>query len=123
MIKNYLLLALRNIKNNPLYAFLNITGLSIGLASSILILLWVSDEWLYNRFHTNLDNIHLILQNQKHGGEVVTLEAMPGPLAAALRTEMPEVARATRASWAETHILTLGDKSFSERGIYAEADF
>ncbi len=123
MIKNYLLLALRNIKNNPLYAFLNIAGLSIGLASSILILLWVSDEWLYNRFHTNLDNIHLILQNQKHGGEVVTLEAMPGPLAAALRTEMPEVARATRASWAETHILTLGDKSFSERGIYAEADF
>jgi putative ABC transport system permease protein len=123
MMKNYLLLALRNIKSNPLYAFLNIAGLGVGLASSILILLWITDEWSYNRFHTNLDSIHFILQNQKQGGQTYTFEATPGPLAAGLRTEMPEVARAARGSWMSSQLLSVGEKNIYERGGYVEIDF
>jgi putative ABC transport system permease protein len=123
MLANYLKIALRNLSANRLYAFLNITGLAVGLAAGILVLLWVMDEWRYNRFHANLPNIHYILQNQTQGGETYTFEATPGPLAAALRAEMPEVKRAARCSWNGRHLLAVGDKSFYERGFYAEPDF
>jgi ABC-type antimicrobial peptide transport system permease subunit len=123
MIRNYLLLALRSLRKNRLSSTLNIAGLAIGLAGGILVLLWVADEFRYNKFHTNLPNIHLVLQNQTQGGVTYTFEALPGPLAAALRAEIPEVKRAFRFSWSGQQLLTAGDKSTYERGFYAEPDF
>jgi len=123
MLANYLKLALRSLRNNRLYSFLNIVGLAVGLAASILVLLWVVDEFSYNKFHTNLPNIHLILQNQTQGGVTYTFEALPAPLAAALRAEIPEVKRAARFSWRGQHLLNVGEKAFYERGYYAEPDF
>lgn len=123
MLSNYLKIALRNLRKNPLYTFLNIAGLAVGLTASTLVLLWVADEFSYNRFHSNLSNIHLILQNQTQGGETYTFQSTPGPLAPALRTEMPEIERVTRTSWSGQHLLNLGDKSTYERGMYAEPDF
>lgn len=122
MIQNYLTLALRNLRNNRLSSFLNIAGLAVGLAGSILVMLWASDEFRYNKFHKNLQNIHLILQNQTQGGVTYTFEALPGPLAAALRSEIPEVKRVFRFSWSGQHLMTFGDKSTYERGCYAEPD-
>ncbi len=123
MFRNYFILALRNLRNNRLYSFLNIAGLAVGLAAGILVLLWVADELRYNKFHTNLPNIHVILQNQTQGGVTYTFEALPGPLAAALRAEIPEVKRAFRFSWPGQNLLTFGEKSTYERGFYAEPDF
>jgi predicted permease len=123
MFSNYLKLALRSLRKNRLYSFLNIAGLAVGLASGILVLLWVADEFSYNKFHTNLPNIHLILQNQTQGGVTYTFEALPAPLAAALRAEIPEVKRAARFSWRGQHLLNFEDKAFYERGYYAEPDF
>jgi len=123
MLSNYLKIALRNLRKNPLYTFLNIAGLAVGLTASTLVLLWVADEFSYNRFHSNLSNIHLILQNQTQGGETYTFQSTPGPLAPALRTEMPEIEWVTRTSWSGQHLLNLGDKSTYERGMYAEPDF
>lgn len=123
MFRNYLLLALRSLRNNRLSSTLNIAGLAVGLAGGILVLLWVADEFRYNKFHTNLPNVHLVLQNQTQGGVTYTFEALPGPLAAALRTEIPEVKRAFRFSWSGQQLLTNGDKSTYERGFYAEPDF
>ncbi|MBK7938328.1 MAG: ABC transporter permease [Lewinellaceae bacterium] len=122
MLRNYLVLALRNLRNNRLYSFLNIAGLAVGLAAGILVVLWVADEFRYNQFHANLPNIHLILQNQTQGGVTYTFEALPGPLAEALRTEIPEVKRAFRFSWPGQNLLTAGEKSTYERGCYAEPD-
>lgn len=122
MIHNFLTLALRNLRNNRLSSFLNIAGLAVGLAGGILVMLWVADEFRYNKFHTNLPNVHLILQNQTQGGVTYTFEAMPGPLAAALRSEIPEVKRVFRFSWSGQQLLTVGEKSTYERGFYSEPD-
>ena len=81
MLSNYLKIAFRNLLRNPLYTFLNIAGLAVGLAAGTLVMLWVADEFSYNRFIPNLSSIHLILQNQTQGGETYTFQSTPAPLA------------------------------------------
>ena len=60
MFKNYFTVALRNLLRNKIYAFINIAGLSIGLACAMLIILYVKDEVSYDRFHANVGNIYRI---------------------------------------------------------------
>lgn len=123
MLYNYIKIALRNLSVNRLYTFLNITGLAVGLAAGILVLLWTMDEFRYNRYHANLSNIYYCLQNQTQGGITYTFEAMPGPLAQALRDEMPEIKRVARATWNGKHLLQAGEHRYYERGFFAEPDF
>src|SRR5215471_14555748 len=61
MFKNYFTIALRNLSRNNIYAFINIAGVSIGLASAMLIILYVKDEVSYDRFHANVGNIYRIV--------------------------------------------------------------
>jgi putative ABC transport system permease protein len=64
MIKNYFKIALRNLARNKAYSFINIMGLSLGLASAMLIILYVKDEVSYDRFHANANNIYRIVVGQ-----------------------------------------------------------
>lgn len=122
MLTNYLKITFRNLRKNPLYTFLNVAGLAVGLTAGTLVMLWVADEFSYNRFHKNLPNIYLILQNQTQGGETYTFQSLPVPLGPALRAEMPEIEWAVRSDWSGQHLLNLGDKSTYERGTYAEPE-
>ena len=67
MIKNYFKIAFRNIARNKIYSFINIAGLSIGLACTMLIMLYVKDEVSFDRFHKNVNNIYRIERNHKNG--------------------------------------------------------
>jgi putative ABC transport system permease protein len=71
MFKNYFIVALRNLLRNKIYAFINIAGLSIGLACAMLIILYVKDEVSYDRFHANVSNIYRITTQgiDKNGGK------------------------------------------------------
>ena len=71
MLKNYFNVALRNLLRNKIYSFINIAGLSIGLACAMLIILYVKDEVSYDRFHTNVNNIYRIVTQgiDKNGGK------------------------------------------------------
>src|SRR6185436_3559983 len=71
MIKNYFKTALRNLLRNKIYSFINIAGLSIGLACAMLIILYVKDEVSYDRFHANVNNIYRIVTQgiDKNGGK------------------------------------------------------
>ncbi len=60
MLKNYFLIAVRNIKRSKVYSFINITGLSLGLACAMLIILYVKDEVSYDRFLSNIDNVYRV---------------------------------------------------------------
>ena len=62
MFKNYFTVAWRNLSRNKIYAFINIAGLSIGLACAMLIILYVKDEVSYDRFHKNADRIYRVNQ-------------------------------------------------------------
>jgi len=60
MFKNYFKTAFRNLSRNKVYAFINIAGLSLGLACAMLIILYTKDEVSYDRFHANVDNIYRV---------------------------------------------------------------
>ncbi len=68
MFKNYFKIAIRNLKRNGVYSFINVFGLSIGLACSMLILLYIKDEVSFDRFHDDVDNIYRIASKNKHDG-------------------------------------------------------
>ncbi|UCE22975.1 MAG: ABC transporter permease, partial [Candidatus Aminicenantes bacterium] len=98
MFKNYLKLAVRNIKNQKVYSFINIGGLAIGLMCCILIFLYVDYELNYDRYHENAEEIYRVVMKQPgnvfQGSDM--FNATTGLLAPTLETEYPEVVRATR---------------------------
>src|ERR1700710_1360165 len=85
MIKNYLITALRNLIKNKVHSFINIVGLSVGMAVAMLIGLWIWDELSFNKFTPNYDHIAQVKQNVTNNGEVQTWESVPYPLANELR--------------------------------------
>ncbi|SDK01090.1 duplicated orphan permease [Catalinimonas alkaloidigena] len=124
MLRNYLVTALRNFWKQKGYTFLNLAGLTLGLATSLLILLWVRDELRFDRFHTNSDQLYRIMENQTYSGQLFTFAATPGLLAQALKDELPEVTHATRTTWGgDTKLFRVGDQRFKEEGMYADPDF
>ena len=90
MFSNYLKTALRNLLRHKAFSCINIVGLAVGMACTILILLWVQDELSYDRFHSNADNIYLVLRGDNERKAAVT-SALLGP---ALKGELSEVVNA-----------------------------
>lgn len=74
MVKNYFIIAFRNLMGTKVYSAINILGLSVGLACSFLILLWVTDETSYDRFHENGDRIYQAWRHMTTGGQIYNEE-------------------------------------------------
>ena len=81
MIKNYLLTAFRSLLRYKGYSFINIAGLAIGMACSILIMVWVAHELSYDRFNEKLDRLYRLVQTQYYSSGPLTTTCMPGPIA------------------------------------------
>jgi putative ABC transport system permease protein len=97
MIRNYFKIALRNIKRYSVHSMLNISGMAIGMACAFLILLWVQDEWSYDRHFKNADNLYRVLENQYYtGGQVIPTAITPTALAHTLKEDYPEIIRSSR---------------------------
>jgi putative ABC transport system permease protein len=95
MFRHNLLIIFRNFKRNKSSFFINLIGLSTGLACALLIYLWVNDELQVDKFHKNDKQLFQVMKNGKSAdGRILTFEWTPGPLADALAEEMPEVERA-----------------------------
>jgi len=121
MFKTYFKLAYRNIIRDKAYAIINISGLAIGLASSILILLWVQNELSYDKFHKNAGQIYRIACNLSDSKTVGAPAGMPG----GLKAEIPVVKNTVRIHPVYSSMLfATGDKKFEEtRVFYADASF
>ncbi len=91
MLKNYFKIALRNLKRHRGYAFFNITGLAIGIACCLLLLLYVRDELSYDRFHEKADHIYRLIEVGTFNEIKETSAGIPFPVAPALRNEFPEI--------------------------------
>ena len=125
MIRNYLKIALRNIKRYSTYSILNISGMAIGMAAAILILLWVGDEWSYDRNFKNAGELYRIIQNENpSGGEASLLAPTPGMLARTLKEQYPEIILASRYEPHSELRLKKGDEFMHEMAVAAvDKDF
>jgi ABC-type antimicrobial peptide transport system permease subunit len=124
MFKNYLKIALRNLLGHKVYSLINISGLAVGIAVCIFILLWVRDELSFNRFHKNIDNLYLAATLHDHGTKQGIGTGAPPALGPALKNDYPEVLNAARyrPSWTEA-LVRFGDKSFTENIGFADPEF
>ena len=121
MIKNYLKSALRNIKRHKGYAFINIAGLAIGMACCILILMYITTELSYDRYHENADRIVRLGLDANMGGTSVVTPISNAPSAPTLLQVYPEVLEAARIRNVSKRAVQYGDKVFFENGIlYAD---
>ncbi|MEJ8803175.1 ABC transporter permease [Pontibacter sp. H249] len=124
MLKNYLKMAYRNLMRHKLFSLINILGLALGMTCSILILLWVQDELSYDRFHENIDELHIVYRTEIYpGADNLTIAAQTGPLASALEEQLPEVEQAVRVSFTEEELFSYGDKSIKVTGQYVDPEF
>lgn len=96
MLKNYFKVAFRNLWKNKGFTAINIIGLSVGLATCLLILFYVMDELSFDRYNEKADRIYRVDADIKFGGNHFDLACDPEPMAAALKKDYPEVEQSTR---------------------------
>ena len=127
MVRHNLLLAYRHLKKHKASFFINLIGLSTGLACAILIFLWVSDELGVDKFHNKDARLYQLMQNFSTPAGIETKEHTPGSLAAALAKELPEVelaATVVPSSWFRSKgFLSVGNQAIKASEQYVSADF
>jgi len=120
MFKNYLKTTFRNTTRHKGYSFINLAGLAIGMACTLLILIWVKDELSYDRFHENCKDIYRIMS---YGTKYMIegTDGTPAPLAPAVKEEVPGIVNYARFSDVPKLVFKYGDKVFYEtRGLIAD---
>jgi ABC-type antimicrobial peptide transport system permease subunit len=123
MFKNYITVTLRGIFRNKLYAFINVAGLSVGIACAILILLWVFDELSFDKFHPKADRLYQVLVNMDYEGKINTWGSVPLPPYEALKTVHSQIKNTAVASWGGKQLITVDEKKIFMRGMYASEEF
>lgn len=123
MWKNYLNIAIRNLKRHPLFSFINISGLSIGLALCMLIVLYLKDEKSFDMFHQKGDRIYRVVVDDiqpdgssTHGGNTGMKHA------AAFAASIPEIETFVRIQ-SERLTVKVGNEVFEQEGLYADSNF
>jgi len=117
MFKNYLKITLRNLKKHKGYSFINIAGLSVGMACFVLILLFVQYEFSYERHHELANRIYRVNVEQHRPDSVFRAQTSPVPLAPTLQAEIPEIAAFTRFQSIGNTMVGYEDKRFYESGL------
>ena len=123
MIRNYLKIAFRNLVRNKAFSFINISGLSIGMAAAILILLWIQSEVSYDQFHEKKDRIYEAWNRAEFSGKLQCWNTTPKILARTLEKDLPEVERAVRVNWQSSYLFSIGEKRLTVSGNIVDTGF
>lgn len=121
MLRNYFTIAWRNLVKNRTFSFINIGGLAIGMAVTLLTGLWIHEELTFNRYHKNYARIVQVMQHQHFNDGIHTDKAVPFPLGTALRNDYAaDLKHVVLSSWTNPHLLTYGDKALSRQGNFMD---
>ncbi|MEO2051675.1 MAG: ABC transporter permease [Allomuricauda sp.] len=123
MFKNYLKIAWRNLIKHKGYTIINVGGLALGMAVTLIIGLWINDELSHNDYFSNKEKIAQIFQSQTFNGETGTGPAIPRPLEMAIREGyMDNFKYVVMTSWTTPQYLKYGDNSISREGNFMQRD-
>ncbi len=122
MFANYVKIALRIIRRNKGYSFINISGLAIGLAAAMLILMWVQNEISYDRFHTNADRIYKMFSRDHFNGRTEVWQNSPSLMGPELQQSYGEVEATTRYRIV-FFLVKAGEQRFNDPGAFVDPSF
>lgn len=123
MLKNFFKVAFRNLWGSKGFYAINIVGLAIGMASAIIILLWIQNEVSYDQFHEKKQRIYEAWNRAIVDGKLMSWNTTPKILARTLEKDLPEVEQATRVNWSNMFLFTIGDKRLLIRGNHVDSNF
>jgi len=127
MLQHHLLIAFRNRRRHKGSFFINLVGLSTGLACAFLIYLWVTDEKSFDKFHQKDEQLFQVMERSKEAGNIIIHEATQGPLAAAMMKDLPEVETAVPVLSLQKEgfyaQMRNGQKGVRSSGIFADKPF
>jgi putative ABC transport system permease protein len=123
MFRSYLKVAVRNLSKNKVFSLINIVGLSLGMASSLLIFLWVKDELSMDNFHANESAIYNVYERVFSEGKVEAGNGTPGLLATELKRTIPEIKYASSFDGRQAGTFEVGAKIITLQGAAADSDF
>jgi putative ABC transport system permease protein len=122
MLSNYIKISWRNLIQNKALSFVNIFGLSVGMAFAILIGIWIQYERSYDTFHKNIGRLAMVQRHQMINNEKVTATGVMLPLYDELKANYPQIKRITRMVDVESG-LVWGNNKFNKKGKYVDPDF
>jgi putative ABC transport system permease protein len=123
MIRNYFKIAFRNLVKSKTFSGINVLGLALGMACSLMIMLWIKDELRVDAFHANKQQLYRIYMKEYFSGKVQGVIWTPGPLADELKKSVPEIQMATPFEWVSSQTFSLGNKINKQQTNAASADF
>ncbi|MDH5467241.1 MAG: ABC transporter permease [Candidatus Aminicenantes bacterium] len=118
MFKNYLKIALRNLRRHKFFSLVNVMGLAVGMACFFLILALIQNQFSYERFHEKRDQIYRLMRVEKIEGRTETSDRVPAPLAPELKNEFPGISHTVRATRTGFVAVNYGERSFVERSVF-----
>ncbi len=125
MFKNYLKIARRNLLTNKVYSIINIVGLAAGMAVAMLISFWIWDEITYDKYHANHEQLAQVMTTFiDNDGTMGTNPAVCLPIGDELRRKYgSDFKNVSMASWNFGHVLAVGDKKITGKGMWVESAF
>lgn len=123
MIKNFFKIAWRNLLRNKGFSFINIFGLSVGMAAAILITLWIQNEISYDQFHAKKDRIYEAWNKATFSNSLHCWNTTPKILARTAEKDVPEIERAVRVNWPQGTLFSVGDKRLTPTGSMVDTGF
>lgn len=121
MLRNYLKIALRNLRRHKLYSFINIAGLAVGLATAILIMLWIWNQLSYDQFNLHKDRLYRVMTQSTYNANAFPETA--APLANVLRNDIPGIKYVAKTTWSMPLLFSAENKHQKEKGLFVGADF
>ena len=123
MLRNYFMIAWRNLKTKKSFSFINIVGLSIGMAAATLIILWIQNEVSYDKFHEKIDRTYQVWNKYKIDGKIGAWNNTPKVMAGAIKRDYPEIELTARVNWSFPALLSVGDKRLKATGTIVDSTF
>jgi len=123
MFKLNLKIALRNLWKNKGFSLINIGGLAIGLASCMVLLIYVAYEWSYDKQFTNNDKTYVIYQNMEANGKTFSWAWTPNVMAKEVQEKLPGVKYASHSTYPRANLITVGNNKLISKVVFADPSF
>src|SRR5258708_7281166 len=123
VLNNYIKVIIRNLSRYKGFSFVNVSGLAIGMASAILILLWIQNEISYDRFHEKKDRIYILYNLAIFNGNLTCVPVIPMVMAPVLKANYPQVEEVSRLNGVGPFGLNVGSRHFEANGRIVDPGF